>query len=75
MHLGGALVLAVMATAAAARTASALGSGEATAAALVSGFTFAFLVAAGILTLSVLSAVITLPARKVREPSPIIPSG
>jgi EmrB/QacA subfamily drug resistance transporter len=75
MHLGGALVLAVMATAAATRTASALNTGEATAPALVSGFTFAFLLAAGILTMSVLSAVITLPARKVRGPSPIIPSG
>jgi len=75
MHLGGALVLAVMATAAAARTASALGQGEATPAALTSGFTFAFLLAAGFLTLSALNAVWTLPVRKVREPSPIIPSG
>jgi hypothetical protein len=75
MHLGGALVLAVMATAAAARTAAALGDGDATPAALTSGFTFAFVLAAGFLTLSALNAVWTLPARKVRGGSPIIPSG
>lgn len=75
MHLGGALVLAVLATAAAARTASALHGGEATAAALTTGFGFAFLIAAGILTLSALSAVLTLPERKIGAGSPIIPSG
>jgi hypothetical protein len=75
MHLGGALVLAVMATAAATRTASALGDGEATPAALTSGFAFAFLLAAAFLTLSALNAVWTLPRRKVGGPSPIIPSG
>jgi EmrB/QacA subfamily drug resistance transporter len=75
MHLGGALVLAVMATAAAARTAAALGHGEATPAALTSGFAFAFALAAGFLTLSALNAVWTLPGRKVRGGSPIIPSG
>jgi hypothetical protein len=75
MHLGGALVLAVMATAAATRTASALGDGEATPAALTSGFTFAFLLAAAFLTLSALNAVWTLPRRKVGGSSPIIPSG
>jgi len=75
MHLGGALVLAVLATVAAARTASALDSGEATAEAITSGFALAFLLAAGILTLSALSAIVTLPERKVRGRSPIIPSG
>jgi EmrB/QacA subfamily drug resistance transporter len=75
MHLGGALVLAVMATAAAARTASALDGGEATAEALTSGFAFAFLIGAIILTLSALNAVWTLPARKLDPRRPIIPSG
>jgi MFS transporter len=75
MHLGGALVLAVMATVAAARTAAALDGGAAPVAALTSGFALAFLLAAGFLTLSALGAAWSLPARKVRRGSPIIPSG
>jgi EmrB/QacA subfamily drug resistance transporter len=62
-HLGGAFVLTVLATAAAARTNAALDGGEPDAAALTSGFTLAFLVAAGIVALGALSAVRTLPGR------------
>jgi EmrB/QacA subfamily drug resistance transporter len=62
-HLGGAFVLTVLATAAAARTGAALDGGEQAAAALTSGFALAFLVAAGILALGAISAVRTLPAR------------
>jgi MFS family permease len=62
-HLGGAFVLTVLATAAAARTGAALDDGEQAAAALTSGFGLAFLVAAGILALGAISAVRTLPAR------------
>jgi EmrB/QacA subfamily drug resistance transporter len=75
MHLGRALVLAVLATAAAAHTAAALGDGEPVPKALTSGFAFAFLIAGGFLTLSALNAAWSLPARKFRTGSPIIPSG
>jgi hypothetical protein len=63
-HLGGAFVLTVLATAAAARTRGALDAGEPAAAALTSGFAVAFVVAAGILALGAMSAFGTLPARK-----------
>ena len=62
-HLGGAIVLALLATAAAARTAAVADAGAPSAAARTSGFAAAFLVAAGILALGALSAVRTLPAR------------
>jgi Major Facilitator Superfamily len=62
-HLGGAFVLTVLATAAAARTNAALDGGEPAAAALTSGFGLAFLVAAGIVALGALTAVRTLPGR------------
>jgi sugar phosphate permease len=62
-HLGGALVLTVLATAASARTDAALETGETGAAALTSGFAAAFLAAAAITALGALSAVRTLPAR------------
>jgi EmrB/QacA subfamily drug resistance transporter len=75
MHLGGAFVLALLATVAAARTAAALDGGNRAEEALTSGFALAFLVAAGILTLSAVTAVFTLPPRKVRRRPPIIPSG
>jgi len=74
-HLGGALVLAVLATIAAARTDAARESGEAAAAALTSGFAAAFVAAAGILALGALSVGRMLPARKVATDPPIIPSG
>jgi len=59
-HLGGALVLALVATVAAARTDAARDGGAAAAAALTSGFAAAFLVAAGLLALGALSAARTL---------------
>jgi EmrB/QacA subfamily drug resistance transporter len=62
-HLGGAIVLTVLATAAATRTGAALDAGEPAGAALTSGFALAFAVAAGILALGALTAVRTLPAR------------
>jgi EmrB/QacA subfamily drug resistance transporter len=69
-HLGGALVLAILATAAAARTEAARGAGAVDASALTAGFTVAFLIAAGILLLGAICAVRTLPARESR----VIPS-
>jgi len=62
-HLGGAIVLTVLATAAAGRTGSALDAGEAAASALTSGFAAAFLIAAAIVALGALAAVGSLPAR------------
>ena len=62
-HLGGAFVLTVLATAAAARTGAALEGGEPAAAALTSGFALAFAVAAGILAIGAITANRTLPAR------------
>ncbi len=62
-HLGGALVLAILATAAAARTDAARDAGEAGAAALTSGFAVAFVLAAAILALGALSASRMLPDR------------
>jgi MFS family permease len=62
-HLGGALVLAILATAAAARTEAARAAGEAGAPALTSGFAVAFVLAAGILALGALSASRMLPDR------------
>jgi hypothetical protein len=64
-HLGGALVLAVLATAAAARTDAARDGGDPAAGALTAGFALAFLVAAGILLVGALVAVCTLrPGRR-----------
>ena len=60
-HLGGALVLAILATAAAARTEAVRDAGETAAAALTSGFAVAFVVAAVILLLGALSASRMLP--------------
>ncbi len=60
-HLGGAFVLTVLATAAAARTGAALEAGETAAEALTSGFAVAFLVAAAIVALGAVSAIRTLP--------------
>jgi EmrB/QacA subfamily drug resistance transporter len=74
-HLGGAFVLAVLATVAAARTEAARETGAVTDAALTEGFAAAFLIAAGILLIGAFCAVRTLPARKVRRDRPIIPSG
>ncbi len=62
-HLGGALVLAILATAAAARTEAARTAGEVGATALTSGFALAFVLAAGILALGALSASRMLPDR------------
>ena len=62
-HLGGALVLAILATAAAARTEAARADGDAGATALTSGFAVAFVLAAGILALGALSAFRMLPDR------------
>ena len=62
-HLGGALVLAILATAAAARTEAARADGDAAATALTSGFAVAFVLAAGILALGALSAFRMLPNR------------
>jgi hypothetical protein len=55
-HLGGALVLTVLATAAAFRTTAASSSGQSTAAALTSGFSVAFLVGAALLALGAVTA-------------------
>jgi hypothetical protein len=60
-HLGGALVLAVLATAAAARTGAELDAGSPRVEALTAGFAVAFLIAAGILLLAALAAGRTLP--------------
>jgi hypothetical protein len=64
-HLGGAMVLAVLATVAAGRTGGALDAGQADAAALTAGFEAAFLVAAGILAAGAAVAAGTLPRRAV----------
>jgi EmrB/QacA subfamily drug resistance transporter len=70
-HLGGALVLAILATAAALRTEAVREAGAVDASALTSGFTVAFLIAAAILLLGAFCAVRTLPAREARViPSP-----
>jgi hypothetical protein len=60
-HLGGAVVLAILATAAAARTEAARAAGDADATALTSGFAVAFVVAAGIVALGALTAFRLLP--------------
>jgi EmrB/QacA subfamily drug resistance transporter len=60
-HLGGAIVLAVLATTAAATTAAQTGERQPTGDALTSGFALAFLVAAAILLLGALSAGRMLP--------------
>jgi EmrB/QacA subfamily drug resistance transporter len=60
-HLGGAFVLAVLATAAAARTEAARDAGELAGAALTAGFAVAFAVAAAIVVLGALTALRTLP--------------
>jgi sugar phosphate permease len=59
-HLGGAIVLGIVATVAAARTESLRDGGEQAAAALTSGFALAFLVAAGLLALGAVGAARTL---------------
>ena len=74
-HLGGAFVLAVLATAAAARTDAVRGAGAVSAPALTEGFAVAFLIAAGFLLIGAFCAVLTLPARQVAGDPPIIPSG
>jgi EmrB/QacA subfamily drug resistance transporter len=74
-HLGGAFVLAILATAAAARTEAARGAGAVTESALTEGFAVAFLIAAGVLLLGAFCAIRTLPAGKVKADRPIIPSG
>jgi hypothetical protein len=61
-HLGGAVVLAILATAATARTEAARAAGEADATALTSGFAVAFVLAGGILALGALSAFTLLPS-------------
>jgi hypothetical protein len=63
-HLGGAFVLTVLATAAAARSGAALDDGEPAAAALTSGFALAFALAAGLLAIGAITANRTLPARR-----------
>ena len=55
-HLGGAIVLAVLATVAAARSGAALETGASTAEALTAGFAVAFLIAAGILVIAGVAA-------------------
>jgi EmrB/QacA subfamily drug resistance transporter len=61
-HLGGAIVLTVLASAAAARTSALTDAGRSGPEALLSGFAVACLVAAGLLILGALTAVRTLPA-------------
>jgi EmrB/QacA subfamily drug resistance transporter len=61
-HLGGAIVLTVLASAAVARTNAVEGIGQSTSAALTSGFSLACLIAAAIVTLGALTALRTLPA-------------
>jgi EmrB/QacA subfamily drug resistance transporter len=63
-HLGGAFVLAILATAATARTEAAREAGAVDASALTAGFTVAFLIAAAILVLGAVCAVRMLPARE-----------
>ena len=72
-HLGGAFVLAILATAAAARTDAAREAGAVTETALTKGFAVDFLIAAGVLLLGAFCAVRTLPARKLVADRPIIP--
>jgi hypothetical protein len=61
-HLGGAIVLTVLASAAAAKTSAAEEAGRSPAAALTSGFTLGCLIAAALLILGALTATRTLPA-------------
>jgi EmrB/QacA subfamily drug resistance transporter len=60
-HLGGAFVLAVLATAAAARTDAARDAGELAGAALTAGFAVAFALGAAIVVLGAITALRTLP--------------
>jgi EmrB/QacA subfamily drug resistance transporter len=60
-HLGGAFVLAILATAAAARTDAARDAGELAGAALTAGFAVAFAVAAAIVVLGAITALRMLP--------------
>ena len=60
-HLGGAFVLALLASAAAARTDAAREAGEVAGSALTAGFGVAFLLAAAIVVLGAVSAFRTLP--------------
>ncbi len=73
-HLGGAFVLAILATAAAARTDAARGAGAVTESALTEGFAAAFLIAAGVLLLGAFCAVRTLPPRRAATHRRVIPS-
>jgi EmrB/QacA subfamily drug resistance transporter len=61
-HLGGAIVLTVLASAAASRTSTLQNAGQSASEALVSGFAAACLIAAALLTFGALTAVRTLPA-------------
>jgi predicted MFS family arabinose efflux permease len=61
-HLGGAFVLALLASAAAARTDAARDAGEVAGSALTAGFGVAFVLAAVIVVLGAVSALRTLPA-------------
>jgi EmrB/QacA subfamily drug resistance transporter len=61
-HLGGAIVLSVLATVAAGRTSAATAAGHSAAAALTSGFSIAFVIAAVFLALGAATAIRTLPA-------------
>jgi EmrB/QacA subfamily drug resistance transporter len=62
-HLGGAIVLTVLASAASARTHTAQAAGQSVGQALVAGFELAFLIGAGLLVLGAAIAWRTLPAR------------
>jgi hypothetical protein len=61
-HLGGAFVLALLATVAAARTEAARDAGELAGSALTAGFAVAFTIAAAIVVLGAVSALRTLPS-------------
>jgi EmrB/QacA subfamily drug resistance transporter len=69
-QVGGALGLAVLATLSATRSESLIGGGEATAAALTSGYHLAFLIGAGLIAVAIAVAVTVLePERRAEEGS------
>jgi MFS family permease len=69
-QVGGALGLAVLATLSATRSESLIGGGEATAAALTSGYHLAFLIGAGLIAVAIAVAVTVLePERRTEEGS------
>ena len=72
-QVGGALGIAVLATLSTGRTEDLLGRGDASAAALTSGYHLAFGVAAGVVALGVVLALVVLrPAEAVAEPEAVV---